>query len=265
MNEPLEYRTRLLASFVHDLRTPLQVIEMNSRLLAKAVARGGETDELQRMIRDVAACSRRLTRMAQTTLELCSMESARNAVKPEPLAVGPAIEQHLRLLQIVADAVEVVLVSRIEAATPPAATVTERLWIVLDNLIFNALKHARRGTAVTVSVRPRGDSGPEAAKARMAEHEQKLFLRSDRLAGRPGSRYVEVSVHNHGPAISASRMATIFSEFDRDLQAGGDQVSTGLGLSIVEQCVHQLGGSVWVESAAVEGTTFFFTLPSELA
>jgi signal transduction histidine kinase len=203
--------------------------------------------------------------MAQTTLELCTMDTAELTPEPRAVEMGSAIKEHLRLLKIVADAVEVSLVSEADPAAPNAQTVADRVWIVLDNLVFNALKHARSGTAVTVSVRGRDNMGPAPAIARATGQERRLFRRSDRLSGRPGSRYVEVSVHNHGTPINPSRIETIFSELARDPSPPARLTSTGLGLSIVEQCVHQLGGAVWVASSGGDGTRFSFTLPSELA
>ena len=38
---------------------------------------------------------------------------------------------------------------------------------------------------------------------------------------------------------------------------------TGIGLASVRKSVELLGGSVWVESKAGEGSTFFVRLPKE--
>lgn len=260
--EEQHYRARLLAQLVHDFRTPLQVIDMNVRLLGRATDR--RDSESQEIIGDIAACSKRLARMAQTTLELCSMEAATARPPLVHLAMSSAVEEHLRMLQLVASASGVRL--RLQAAEPTSALTTpERVWIALDNLIFNALKYARRDSDVTVALKLRPDIGPEDAVKAAGERERRIFRRAERLAGRPGSPFVEVSVHNLGPPISAERMKDLFEEFARDTEASDDRKSTGLGLSIVEQCVHQLGGVVWVNSSQVEGTKFYFTLPTELA
>ncbi len=260
--EEQNYRARLLAQFVHDFRTPLQVIDMNVRLLGRA--KDTREKESKEMINDIAACSRRLSRMAQTSLELCTMETATAPPRLMLLPMVSAVEEHLRMLEIVASSTNVQL--RLEAnETPAAHTSPERVWIALDNLIFNALKYARPNTSITVGLKTRDDIGPAEAIKRTSGQDRMLFRRAERLAGRPGTRYVEVTVHNLGPPIPEERLARIFSELGRDKNAPEGTESTGLGLSIVEQCVHQLGGTVWVHSSAVEGTKFHFTLPTALA
>jgi signal transduction histidine kinase len=72
-------------------------------------------------------------------------------------------------------------------------------------------------------------------------------------------------VHNEGTPICADRMASLFRSSSVNQHPPAGRESTGLGLSIVEQCIHQLGAAVWARSSEDEGTTFFFTLPAELA
>jgi two-component system sensor histidine kinase KdpD len=53
--------------------------------------------------------------------------------------------------------------------------------------------------------------------------------------------------------------------FERFYRAAGTQhrpTGTGLGLSIVKKIVDAHQGRVWAESDAVQGTTFFLSLPA---
>jgi hypothetical protein len=59
-------------------------------------------------------------------------------------------------------------------------------------------------------------------------------------------------------------MARLFTDYTRSGERTGGVRSTGLGLSIVDQCVRHLGGSVWVESSQAQGTWFTFSLPTEV-
>ena len=41
----------------------------------------------------------------------------------------------------------------------------------------------------------------------------------------------------------------------------GEYQGSGLGLSICKKIIHNLGGEIWVESKAGEGSKFVFSLP----
>ncbi|HQC73707.1 MAG TPA: ATP-binding protein, partial [Candidatus Competibacteraceae bacterium] len=53
----------------------------------------------------------------------------------------------------------------------------------------------------------------------------------------------------------------IFEIFQR-LQRAEDYPGTGIGLAIVRKALQRMGGRVWIESAAGQGTTFFLELPA---
>lgn len=67
-------------------------------------------------------------------------------------------------------------------------------------------------------------------------------------------------VKDNGPGLSPEAQQRLFSAFtqsEHDIGKGH-----GLGLSIVQQVVHKLGGQVGVESHVGQGSVFYFTLPS---
>jgi signal transduction histidine kinase len=74
------------------------------------------------------------------------------------------------------------------------------------------------------------------------------------------AHHVRVRVTDHGPGISPEDQQRVFSAWVRGESAtpGG----LGLGLSIVQNLIQQLGGRVGVESALGQGATFWFTLPN---
>jgi two-component system sensor histidine kinase/response regulator len=70
-------------------------------------------------------------------------------------------------------------------------------------------------------------------------------------------------VRDNGPGIPPEAQTRLFTPFTRLDQIRAD--GHGLGLSIVRRIVEKLGGQVGVESKVGQGSTFFFTLPAEVA
>jgi signal transduction histidine kinase len=70
--------------------------------------------------------------------------------------------------------------------------------------------------------------------------------------------YVEISVSDNGPGISASELPKIFDPFYTKRAEG-----TGLGLTIVHRIIDEHEGHIEVESSP-DGTSFNVTLPAAL-
>ena len=109
---------------------------------------------------------------------------------------------------------------------------------VVVNLLSNAVKFTPNGGRV--SVRARHLNGVD---------------------GRAGE-WAEISVSDTGVGIAPEDRALVFEEFR---QAGADVLrkaeGTGLGLALVRRFVELHGGTISLDSAPGEGSTFRFTLP----
>lgn len=71
-------------------------------------------------------------------------------------------------------------------------------------------------------------------------------------------------VSDNGPGIEEKYHEKVFQIF-QTLGPRDTPGSTGVGLAVVKKIVEQMGGEIWIESAAGAGTTFFFTIPFRLS
>ncbi len=76
---------------------------------------------------------------------------------------------------------------------------------------------------------------------------------------RPG--YVEVTVRDQGPGITPEDLRVIFESFEHGPAFALKRDGYGIGLRVVRRLVDLLAGTISVDSAPGQGSTFRFTLP----
>lgn len=104
----------------------------------------------------------------------------------------------------------------------------DKLMVVFENLIYNALRFTPAGGFVTVSC-----------------HLQINFVR--------------FQIEDDGCGISPAELPHVFDRFF--VGTAGKSSGSGLGLYIVKNIVEESGGTIWAESRQGKGASFSFTLP----
>lgn len=226
----LQKRREEHLSFVaHDLRSPLSNVTMAVRLLESALPAEAKTAQSSALLETLR---RNVQRMDAQIIKVVREESNLKADSDEKLE---CCEVNLRTLveRLVSDFQPVAEIShtRLINEIPPEISVladANRLTLVFQNLISNAVKYSPRGEIIIA--------------AREIEE----------------ARLVECRVTDNGAGIPAERLGKIFDKLETDPERKG---GIGLGLAIVKQFVEAHGGQVTVDSKLGQGSTFRFTLP----
>jgi two-component system phosphate regulon sensor histidine kinase PhoR len=127
---------------------------------------------------------------------------------------------------------------------------------------------ARRGLKLTLEVRPglRASFDRKRVEVALRNLLDNAIKYTDsgtvRVSGEAGSGRVRISVADTGRGISAEHLPRVFERFYRvDRGRARATGGTGLGLSIVKHAIELHGGTVGVESAPQQGSTFWFEIP----
>lgn len=258
--EAEELRNTVLAMMVHDLKSPLTALQLNGELL-----RDEEDPQLRREVaEDYFGALRRLGSLCDSTLRLCQAESVPHHWMTETVDALKIAREHMHWMQVVGRARDLQLHVDAGETAPRVATVEDLLRAVLDNLIFNALKYATKGTQITLTARERADAGPPEAAERPRGSLDVLFRNIVALVPDPAAGFVELSVINTCPPLDANTLRRLFLPFERGVWRSFDARSLGLGLAFCDHLVRRLGGCIWVDRSDETGTAFSFTLPRAL-
>ncbi|WP_240788584.1 PAS domain-containing sensor histidine kinase [Ramlibacter henchirensis] len=208
----------------HDLRNPLQTIQMGVLLLT----RGGVSPHQLNVLGRVSRAAERSHRLIADLLDFTQARLGRGiAVHPAPIALHQAIADALDELGQAFPGRE--LVHEAEGEGECAAD-PDRIAQLLGNLVGNAMAYGQADAPVRV----RSVIGPRA---------------------------FELSVHNRGAPIPPSLQAHLFEPLVRGTAASGATRSVGLGLFIVGEIAKAHGGRVAVTSSEEQGTTFTASFP----
>jgi signal transduction histidine kinase len=221
-------KSDFVASMSHELRTPLNIIIGYADMLLDETA-PAKPQRPELILQRVRGAAANLLTLVNSVLDLGKLESGKMPIAMQPVFVD-RLAAELQQREHVAAAPGVTLRWEIPATLPIIETDPEKLTIVLDNLINNAIKFTSSGV-VKVSFRD--------------------F---------PDERAMEFEVTDTGIGIESAQLTTIFDPFHQT-EAGRDRGGVGLGLSIVKSYIELLGGAVEVRSAVGEGSSFVVRLP----
>lgn len=210
----------------HDIKNPLAVILGYSQMLGDEL--GEKPSALAReYIETISMYSEKVANIVNELLLLASARKQK-AVAFKRLDMGPIVRDALdRLMALKAKYKAEIIVPGIWPVACGYSAWVEEIWA---NYISNAIKY--------------GGTPP------------RVELGSDMLAnGR-----VRFWVRDNGPGLSGEQQAQLFTPFTRLQEAHAE--GHGLGLSIVRRIADKMDGEVGVESAPLQGSLFYFVLPS---
>jgi signal transduction histidine kinase len=228
-----QQQMEFVAGVSHELRTPLTVIQSTSYNLSQGTIQ--DPSRVRQYGDVIQREARRLINQVERMLSFAGIQSGRRVYDPQPTNVLEIAERSLAEYAVPFAEDGWQIEQHFAEDLPLVLTDGPALESALKNLFENALKYAARGKWLSVTAC--------AAQARKGTE-------------------VQITVADRGPGIASKDLPHIFEPFYRGQSAIAATTSgTGLGLCLVERNLRALGGSVTVQSAPGDGTSFTLHLP----
>jgi two-component system phosphate regulon sensor histidine kinase PhoR len=228
-----QLRADFVANASHELRTPLAVLLGFIETLTGPAADDAEAQ--RRFLGIMHQQANRMARLVDDLLSLSRIELTEHAPPTRRVQVAEIVGPVARALSLRALERDMRIELVIAPDLPSVPGEPDELAQVFQNLIDNAIKYAKPGTAITVT------AGLSA-----------------KLEGG-----VAVKVRDRGDGIAKRHLGRLTERFYRaDNARASEMAGTGLGLAIVKHVVNRHLGLLDIESKLGRGSKFTVHLPA---
>jgi signal transduction histidine kinase len=229
LREGQRARDNFLYHVTHELRTPLT----NIHAYVETLTQPGFDDEQTRKecYNVLTSETRRLSRLVEDILSISQLEVGTARLEVGEVDLSRLIRQMVQDNLGAADEKGIDLTLALPPKVPKISGDKQRLSVLLNNLIGNAVKYTPASGKIHVSVEIR---------------EQRILI----------------VVRDNGIGIGTEDQTHVFDKFYRAADEAVQMVSgTGLGLALAREVARLHGGDILLESERGKGSTFTIELP----
>jgi signal transduction histidine kinase len=227
-----KHKSQFLANMSHELRTPLNAVLGYTEMLLDGVY-GEVIGEAHEIMEYIQSNGEHLLALINDVLDLSKIEAGQLTLTLDEYAVQSVVEAVVSVTQPLARAKGLDLQTSIPEDLPLGRGDERRLTQVLLNLVGNAIKFTDAGSV--------------------------------RITARTVGELLELTVTDTGPGIALADQERIFDAFQQvDSSSTRQKGGTGLGLAISKRIIRMHGGTIAVESAPGQGSTFRIRVPLQV-
>ncbi|MEO0707771.1 MAG: sensor histidine kinase [Cyanobacteria bacterium J06649_5] len=230
-------KSDFLANMSHELRTPLNSIIGYSEMLEEDAEMSGQSAFVPDLVK-IQNSSRHLLNLINAVLDLSKVEAGRMELQVAPIDLLQLLNEVMTTLQPAAESKGNTLILDRHAAPQQMDADGNKLRQCLLNLLSNANKFTDMGQITLEVVELKGSDGTA----------------------------VQFKVKDTGIGMKPEHLNKVFDAFTQaDASTTRRYGGTGLGLTITQEFVKMMGGTIAVDSQYGQGSVFTLRFPQMAA
>jgi len=222
-------REEFVAQVTHELRTPLT----NIRAYAETLSSGMFDDPkvITECYNVITKETRRLSRLIEDILSVSQLEVGSIQLHIDQVDLRVLLEDGVRDVRGLADEKDIELILALPSKMEPIRADQDKLAVVVNNLLGNAIKYTPKGGTVQIGCQYTGDTAL-------------------------------LTFKDNGIGIDAEDQARVFDKFQRGRNDEvKEETGSGIGLYTAREIVRRHNGDIELISKVKEGSTFMVRIP----
>jgi signal transduction histidine kinase len=232
IQEAQQAKHKFTSHVTHELRLPLTSIRGYTDLLRQGIT-GPMTEQQLNFLNVIKNNVERMSALISDLSDVNYLESGRMKLNQKLIFLDEYVEEALNSFKCKLAEKEQTLEVNIPEQSRPVYADPNRLMQIVSTLVSNAHKYTPQGGKITLRALEASDK-------------------------------VRVEISDSGIGISPADQEQIFTQFFRSEHEGvREHPGWGLALHLAKKLVEAMGGEMGFESTLNQGSTFWFTLPTQ--
>lgn len=225
-----DLKSHFLSIAAHDLRNPIGNIIAFSELISERI-RKYQDNRMEDFIKNISDLSKYSLTLLNDVLEHIRLDSGEMRIKLTICDLNAILKESVSLNKLIAERKQIKIHFISESDVINIYADRNAMMQVINNILNNAIKYSFKSSNIQIS-------------------------------SQVEDKFVKVSVKDEGQGIQKEEIEKLFKPFSKTSSTPTDnELSTGLGLSIVKKIINSHNGEIWVDSTVGKGSTFYYTIP----
>ncbi|MEK7560821.1 MAG: HAMP domain-containing sensor histidine kinase [Patescibacteria group bacterium] len=239
MAEANRMKSEFIAIVSHQLRSPLSIFKWTLDVVGRGMTKDSmDRGRIDAFMETLTTTTEQMIQMVNSLLDVSRIEVGTFSLKKERFSLNDLTAEILNGFRRYVETAHITLEFTPDPGLPPIYADRERLAMVIQNLIDNAVKYTPGSGRIAITAQ----------------------------AVAPNMDMIKWSIKDEGLGIPDDDKRHIFEKFYRaDNVRRHHPRGSGMGLYIARAVIEATGGTIGFRSSSDDGTDFWFTLPVEKA